>query len=112
MFTYEPKTVKMEAKTESQHPVLELDRGQFLTEGNWIQRQRQRECIVRRYLSEQQMDASLRHIRRTQDTPPVEVTDQQVEEIKEMLLKRDGIRVRDALDVVNKRKIQRERPTV
>ena len=44
---------------------------------------------------------SLRHIRRTQETPPVEVTDQEVEEIKEMLLKRDGIRVRDALDVVN-----------
>ena len=62
LFKYEPRTVKLPPKTEQQQPITETDRGQYLNQANWIQRSNHRECILRRYYSEQQQDKYIRHV--------------------------------------------------
>jgi hypothetical protein len=102
LFKYEPQTVKMEARSDNSNPIIETDRGQYLSIANWIQRMAHRECIVRRYFSEKGMDKYVRHIKQTRqhtDLPMAETLD----EIKERLLKQRGVRVRDALEIVNNR---------
>ena len=104
LFKYESRTVKLPPKTEQQQPVTESDRGQYLNQANWIQRLNHRECILRRYYSEQQQDKYIRHVPKTLDTPPTR-PDYELLSIKESLLKERGVSVRDALEVVNQRKL-------
>jgi hypothetical protein len=56
IFTYEPQTIKLTAKTDTSQPIVETDRGQYLQIANDIQRMKHRECIVRRYQSEKVLD--------------------------------------------------------
>jgi hypothetical protein len=102
LFKYEPQSIKMEARSDSSNPIIETDRGQYLSIANWIQRMAHRECIVRRYFSEKGMDKYVRHIKQTRQHTdlPMSIT---LDEIKERLLKQRGVRVRDALEVVNNR---------
>lgn len=103
LFHYEPKSVKLEAKTETQQPVLEPDRGQYLAIANWMQRLNHRECIVRRYRSEKVLDPYIHHVARTRENPAAAVSEEAVMELKERLLKERGVRVREALEVINQR---------
>jgi hypothetical protein len=113
IFKYEPQMVKLDPKTETQQPTMEADRGQYLKIANDIQRMKHRECIMRRYISEKLMDKHVRWVQKTKDvsTEPTLMT---VDELKEKLLKERGVRVRDALEVVNKRTVsrQQERPSI
>ncbi len=102
LFKYEPQTVKMEARTETSQPIVEPDRGQYLTIANWIQRMAHRECVIRRYLSEKIMDKYVIHIKQTKQHPDTPM-DETLDEIKMRLLAQRGVRVRDALEVVNNR---------
>lgn len=102
LFKYEPQSIKMEARSEHSQPIIEPDRGQYLTIANWIQRLTHRECIIRRYFSEQEMDRYVRHIKQTRQHPDLPINET-IDEIKERLLRERGIRVRDALEVVNNR---------
>lgn len=104
LFNYEPTTVKLPPKSDTQQPVLEPDRGQYLAIANWIQRLKHRECIMRRYTSEKILDKYLRHVPQTKEHPNKEIQES-VEEIKIKLLQGRGVRVRDALDVINERNI-------
>lgn len=108
LFKYEPVTVKLEPKTEYQQPVIEPDRGQYLEIANWIQRLRHRECIIRSYKSEKLLDKFVLYIPRTRENGTVEI-EQTIEEVKEELLRERGVRVRDALDKINNRKLEEER---
>ncbi|MDQ7850485.1 MAG: hypothetical protein RB148_09450 [Armatimonadota bacterium] len=112
LFKYEPKTVKVDARTETQQPIFEPDRGQYLAQANWIQRLKHRECIIRRYHSEQEMDRYVRHVPRTNEIPTVEVPQKLLEETQEQLLRERGVRVRDALEVINQRGLEKGRTTV
>jgi hypothetical protein len=104
LFRYEPQEIKLEGKTEAQHPIIESDRGQYLQVANWIQRLGHRECVIRRHLTEQNLDPYLRHLPRTPDLPHRRpVLPQEVEEVKSLLLGRHGVRVRDALKVIQER---------
>jgi hypothetical protein len=49
IFAYRPDTVKLDPKTDTQQPMLEADRGQYLQIAN-LQRMQHRECIMRRLL--------------------------------------------------------------
>jgi len=104
LFPYEPETVKLSPRTETQQPVTESDRGQYLKIANDIQRMAHRECIIRRYFSEREFDHYIRWVKRTKDvlTDPTEIT---VDEMKEKLLRERGVRVRDALQVINQRSL-------
>lgn len=105
IFPYNANTVKLPPKADSQQPVMEADRGQYLKIANDLQRMRHRECIIRRYISERILDKYVLWVKKTKDvsTNPTEIT---VQEFKETLLKERGVRVRDALQVVNQRNIE------
>jgi hypothetical protein len=104
IFSYRPDTVKLQAKTETSQPLVEPDRGQYLQIANQMQRMKHRECLMRRYISEKILDTHVRWIRQTKDIP-TNPTDMTVLELKEKLLKELGVRVRDALQVINQRNI-------
>lgn len=108
IFKYEPKMVKYAPTNPDRQPIVEPDRGQFLTIANYIQRMNHRECIMRRYNSEQQLDPNVWHVTQTRSHPSNQPTSP-VWELKERLLKERGVPVRDALEVINQRKIEQER---
>ncbi len=110
IFKYNPEIVKLPARTDTQQPVTEPDRGQYLQIANDMQRMRQRECIVRRYLSERVLDSHVLWVAQTKAVSE-QPSDLTVAELKERLLKERGVKVREALEVVNERKLGSERPT-
>jgi hypothetical protein len=114
IFAYKPETVKLEPKTAVQQPVIETDRGQYLKIANDIQRMQHRECIVRRYTSEKVLDRYVLWVRKTKDIPS-NPTEMSVDEFKQRLLETRGVRVRDALELINQRTARsrhQERPTI
>jgi len=104
LFKYEGDTIRRAAPTQSSQPILEPDRGQYLKIANQIQRMKHRECIVRRYMSEKQLDRYVRYVAQTKEISNVQ-PEEQVDDIKERLLKERGVRVKDSLEVINKRKL-------
>lgn len=104
IFPYNPNTVKLAPRADSQQPVIEADRGQYLQIANDLQRMQHRECIIRRYTSEKVLDKHVLWVKKTKEVPtqPTEIT---VSEFKELLLKERGVRVREALQVINQRNL-------
>jgi hypothetical protein len=115
LFEYDPQNVKLEPTTDRGQPVIEADRGQYLTEANWIQHLKHREAVMRCYVSEAEQEPLVRHIERTSEKPNTPPTESIVE-IKERLLRQRAIPVKDALKVINERKLtfknRKQRPTV
>jgi hypothetical protein len=108
IFVYQPKEVKLGPKTETQQPIIEPDRGQYLQIANDLQRLKHRECILRRYTSEKVLDRHVIWVEKTKDVPAGEAN---LDELKERLLKDRGVRVRDALEVISQRKLTSEQAT-
>jgi hypothetical protein len=102
VFPYQPAVIKAPGKTMTSQDLYESDRGQYLQYTNQIQHFKHRECIVRRYLKEAKMDDYTYWVKKTKDIPqrPEVMT---VPEIKDYLLRTRGLRVREALAVVNQR---------
>lgn len=107
IFPYNPETVKLSAKTDTQNPVTESDRGQYLKIANDLQRMRHRECIMRRYRSEKILDKHVLWVKQTKEILD-STSKRDIDELKERLLSERGVRVRDALEVINTRKIKPE----
>ncbi len=102
LFKYDPRTIKMDARSDMGQPIVEPDRGQYLQIANDIQRLAHRECIIRRYQSEQVLDKNILWVKKTKNVPNTP-TAMSVEELKDKLLKERGIRVQDALEVIKQR---------
>lgn len=103
IFSYDSKTIRLTAKTDTGQPIVETDRGQYLKIANDIQRMKHRECIIRRYQSEKLLDKYVLWVKQTKNTPQIPLAS--VYELKETLLKERAVRVSDALDVINQRKL-------
>lgn len=103
IFSYDSKTIRLTAKTDTGQPIVETDRGQYLKIANDIQRMKHRECIIRRYQSEKLLDKYVLWVKQTKNTPQIPLAS--VYELKETLLKDRAVRVSDALDVINQRKL-------
>lgn len=102
LFSYDPKTQKLPAKSETGQPIVEPDRGQYLKIANKLQRFKHRECIMRRYESERLLDKDVRYIGRTKEVPNNPI-DEPLENVKERLLKERGVLVRDALEIIQRK---------
>lgn len=112
LFKYDPRLEKL---STPKGPMLENDRGQYLKIANWIQRLKQRECIIRRHITESQMESQLLHVTETKTSPTINQTSKtELESLKEVLLRERGIRVRDALEKINTRHYvePQTRPTI
>lgn len=70
---------------------------------DWIYELDDRQCLVKRYLNEQHRDKAVQYVRKTKDLPtrPIQIP---LDELKEQLLKERGMRIMDALDVVDRRR--------
>jgi hypothetical protein len=111
IFPYDPKTIKLGAKSETGQPILEPDRGQYLQVANELQRLGHRECVIRRYISERQLDKYVLWVKRTKEVK-ITQADHNLEEFKSRLLRENGVRVKDALRVVNQRSLSSIVPNV
>jgi len=104
LFPYEPKVVKLPPKTPNQHPIPETDRGQYLRAANWIQALKHRECVIRRFVSEKIPDRFIRYVAKTRENSRGGL-DENPDDVKERLLRERGVRVRDALEIINQRSL-------
>lgn len=104
LFRYDPLSVKLPTQFPISRPVIESDRSQYLTIANWIQRLQHRQCIVRRFWSEKKLDQHIRMVPKTRELPYRKIEDN-LGEVKESLLKERGVLIRDALEVINQRKL-------
>jgi hypothetical protein len=115
LFEYDPRQTKLPPAHQSGQPILELDRGQFLTAANWLQHLKHRECVLKRYLSEAEEDPFVAYIEQTSERPNRPLSGSLLA-IKQRLLRRRAIPIRDALEVVNQRKLAyqsfKKRPTI
>jgi hypothetical protein len=110
LFHYNPTQEKLPAKTTTQNATAEPETGQDRQVADWIHALGFRQCLVRRYLSEQRADPYVRYVNRTKSWPQtVESADRvkvRVRDFKDELLKLRGVPVRQALEIVHARKIE------
>lgn len=111
---YDPHSVKYTAPREGMNPTAEPDRGQFLALADFIQKKmKARQMIMRRYVNEQERDPFIRFVELTRDKPRGQLPEP-LDAIKEKLLRRRAVSVRDALKEINSRDLKRtfnKRPT-
>lgn len=107
LFHYGPTTVKQPARTQTQNPITEPDHGQYTLFANWLQGLRQRYFVMRRYFDEAKADKYIWYTK-TKTVPTLNNLGELIE-LKERLLKEKGVSVRDALEVINNRKIEPDR---
>ena len=107
LFKYDDKKIKYPATSVTGQPIVDPDRSQYLVEANWIQHLKKRECVMKRYIDEGEEEPFVGYVRQTREKPS-EPLDESLKEIKERLLKKRAIPWRDAIEVVNKRKLTRK----
>ena len=109
LFPYNPEAVKLPAKTDTQHELIEQDRGQYLKVANRINALPFRSCVIKRYISERQKDKYTRWIKQTQEVPKGQMYIG-LEEIKETLLKDHSVPFEYALmEIENRIKPKKEK---
>jgi hypothetical protein len=109
LFRYEPWAERLPAIDSRQRPIMENDRGQSLIIANWLQQLKDRECVMRRQVSEKKRDPLVRHVPKTMDA---EMSNNyaRLNEIKDELIRARGIRIHDALEQINRRHQQPQAP--
>lgn len=118
IFKYEAASIKLPSAEKAAQPIVEPDRGQYLSIANKIQRMKQRECIVRRYMTEAELDGYIRYIPRTKEAAAHGNLDKLISEVRQRLIQQRGVRVQEALEIINQRTIdiagrtQKRKPTV
>ncbi len=104
LFSYEPRYVKNPPKTEYQNPTTESLQGQDRLNADWIQNLKAREVVMRRYINEQVREPRILFIPKTSDFPNTRPY-LDLKEVKQRLIEERGVRVREALEIINKRDI-------
>ena len=99
LFRYDPLKTKLPAAHESGQPILETDRGAFLEAANWIQHLDHRECVMKKYISESTEEKFVSYVKKTRDNP-FGISDRELQNLKEDLLKRRAIPIKEALRVI------------
>ncbi len=114
LFKYDRKSEKSSSNDRGGNPVYESDRGQYLQAANWIQNLKWRQVVMRRYINGRDKEPFVNFVNMTREKPTGQLP-KPLHEIKEDLFKRYAISVKDALKVINARKLIRrskKRPTV
>lgn len=104
-FPFDPFTVKVPARSDTQHPIMENRDEQKALLASRIQNLEHREFYIRRFLSESRMDHRIKHIRRTREMR-LTASSQQVDELKDELFSRRAVDMRQMLEVINHRTLE------
>jgi hypothetical protein len=102
LFPFEPQLVKVPARLEGQHDIMENRDEQLAVRAYQLQRLAQRECYVRRFTNEARMDRVI-HIGRTREVQ-LSATHRDVEKLKDELMLKRGVPLSKAEEIVAKRK--------
>jgi len=103
LFKYDPVKIKM--VTDSGQTISEVDRGQYLTLANWIQHGLGfRQCIIRRYLNDRDKAPHVGFVERTREKSKGNLAEP-LARIKERLIRRRAVSVREAVEAVAKRNL-------
>lgn len=115
LFKYDPSSAKLPPASPTGHPIVEPDRGQYLTAANWLQHLKKRGLVLKRYITEGEEEPFVWYIMQTSNKPDNALTEPLME-IKERLLRRRAIPVKNALELINQRKLvykkEQKRPTL
>ena len=104
LFKYDPRYMKQPAKSQTQNNITEPEAGQDRIIADWIQNLKFRECLMRRFYSERKLDSQVRHVLKTREFPTRSLPTT-LYEFKDSLLRERAVRVRDALEVINQRRL-------
>jgi hypothetical protein len=103
LFPFDPQIVKVPARREGQHDIMENRDEQLAIGAYQLQRLAQRECYVRRFVNEARMDRVI-HVGRTREVR-LSATHQDIERLKDNLMLQRGVSVSKAEEIINKRKL-------
>jgi hypothetical protein len=103
LIPFDPQLVKVAARREGQHDIMENRDEQEAIRAYQLQHLAQRECYVRRFVNEARMDRVI-HIARTRDVR-LSATHEDVESLKDRLMWMRGVPVQEAEKLINERKI-------
>lgn len=103
LIPFDPQLVKVPARLEGQHDIMENRDEQLAVRAYQLQRLAQRECYVRRFIDEARMDRII-HIGRTRDVR-ITASYQDVETLKDKLMLQRGVPLSEAERIIGQRKI-------
>ena len=106
LIPFDPQQVKVPARLEGQHDIMENRDEQVAVRAYQLQQLVQRECYVRRFVNEARMDRII-HIGRTRDVR-LTATHQDVENLKDKLMLQRGITISKVEKIISERKIQKK----
>ena len=103
LFPFDPQQVKVPARNDGQHDIMENRDEQVAVRAYQLQHLSQRECYVRRFVNEARMDRVI-HIGRTRDIR-IMATHENVEALKDFLMLQRGVLLSQAEKMIGERKI-------
>jgi len=103
LIPFDPQQVKVPARSDGQHDIMENRDEQVAVRAYQLQNLAQRECYVRRFVNEARMDRVI-HIGRTRDVN-LTATYQDVEDLKDKLVLARGVLLSEAEKMIGARKI-------
>jgi hypothetical protein len=103
LFPFDPQMVKVPAKNEGQHDIMENRDEQLAVRAYQLQHLAQRECYVRRFVNEARMDNIL-HVGKTREVH-LTATYEDVEKLKDRLMLKRGVLLKTSEEIISKRRI-------
>jgi hypothetical protein len=103
-FPFDPLAVKVPARTDTQHNIMENVNEQVMIRAYELMMMPERECYIRRFITEGQKDRII-HVRRTRDAR-ITVTPEEVERFKDELVMQRGMLFDHAKEIINNRNVK------
>jgi hypothetical protein len=107
LIPFDPQQIKVPARHEGQHDIMENRDEQLAVRAYQLQHLAQRECYVRRFVNEARMDHII-HIGRTRDVR-ITASYEDVERLKDRLMLQRGVLVSKAEKLIGERKISMQK---
>ena len=102
LIPFDPQMVKVPARHEGQHDIMENRDEQLAVRAYQLQHMAQRECYIRRFVNEARMDSVI-HVGKTREVH-LSVSHQDVEKLKDQLMIKYGFPLKDAEKIIGNRK--------
>ena len=103
LIPFDPQLIKVPARREDQHDIMENRDEQLAVRAYQLQRLAQRECYVRRFIDEARMDRII-HFGKTREVR-LTATHEDVERLKDQLMLERGVPLSEAEKMIGQRKI-------
>jgi hypothetical protein len=110
LFPFDPQLVKVPARHEGQHDIMENRDEQLAVGAYQLQKLAQRECYIRRFIDEARMDRII-HVGRTREVR-IMANHEDVERLKDELMRQRGVPLRNAEKIIANRELTKQKKVV